>query len=117
MGQLKGKYTLVVLSNGDRAALEQTVANLALPVDRIVSAEQAGVYKPHPAVYRKAVEDLKLEPAQVLHVAAHAWDIRGAVAFGMAGAFINRPGLPYGDSPFPPTLEVPDLRELAARVT
>jgi 2-haloacid dehalogenase len=113
---LKGRYTLVALSNGDQTALEQAVSNLSLPVDRAVSAEQAGVYKPHPAVYRTAVEQLGLEPSQVLHVAAHAWDIRGAVAFGMRGAYINRAGILYGDSPFQPDLEASDLLELAARI-
>ena len=44
------------LSNGDRTSLGRAVANLSIPVDRIVSAEQAGAYKLHPGVYRSAVE-------------------------------------------------------------
>ena len=35
---------------------------------------------------------------QVLHVATHAWDIRGAGAAGMAGAYIDRYGIPYVDA-------------------
>ncbi|MFQ6026596.1 MAG: haloacid dehalogenase type II [Dehalococcoidia bacterium] len=113
---LRNGYTLALLSNGDLASLERAVSNMSIPVDRIISAEQAGVFKPHPEVYHTAVTELGLEPGQVLHVAAHAWDIRGARAFGMRGAYVNRAGIPYGDSPFPPDLEVADFRELAARI-
>ena len=113
---LKPKYTLVLLFNGDRISLERTVANLSIPVDQIVSAEQAGVYKPHPGVYRAAMEQLGLEPSRVLHVAVHAWDIRGAQAFGMAGAYVNRHEIPYGDDRFLPDLEVSDMRDLAGRL-
>ena len=35
---------------------------------------------------------------QVLHVAAHAWDIRGARADGVAGAYIDPYGIPYVDA-------------------
>ena len=58
----------------------------------------------------------ELEPPreQVLHVAAHAWDIRGARAAGMAGAHINRYGISYVDADdSQPDLEVPGLAQLA----
>lgn len=116
LDHLKTRYTLAVLSNGDLESLERTVVNLALPVDHVISAEQAGVYKPHPSVYRTAIETLGLEPEQVIHVAAHAWDIRGAVAFGMRGAFVNRAAITFDDSPFQPDLEVSDLVDLSTRL-
>lgn len=110
---LRGRYTLAILSNGDLASLERAVGNLSLPVDRVISAELAGVYKPHPAVYRVAVELLGLKKEQVLHVAAHGWDIRGAKTFGMLGAYINRANIPYGDSSLQPDVEVSRLTDLA----
>lgn len=114
--RLGSTYTLVVLSNGDLEPLRQTVANLSLPVEQVISAEQAGVYKPHPAVYQLGVSHLGLEPNLVMHVAAHAWDIRGAVASGMRGAYVNRDAMPFGESPFRPDLEASDLRDLAAKL-
>lgn len=113
---LKSRYSLAVLSNGDLHALERTVDNLSLPVDRVISAEQAGAYKPHPSVYRTALDQLGLEAGQALHVASHAWDIRGAKAVGMNGAYVNRNGFPYDESPFQPDLEVADLVGLAAKL-
>ncbi len=113
---LQGKLTLAVLSNGDLDSLERAVSGLAIPVSSVISAEQAGVYKPHSAVYRFAAENLNLPPNQILHVAAHPWDVRGAEAFGLLGAYINRASIPYGEAGPPPDLEVSKLTELAARL-
>ena len=116
--RLKGKYKMSVLSNGDLDALDRAVSGLGIPVDRSISAEQAGYYKPHAAVYQHAIKELGLPGEQVLHVAAHAWDIRGARAAGMAGAYINRYGIPYVDADGSQAdLEVPGLAELADRLT
>jgi len=54
----------------------------------------------------------------VLYVAAHAWDIRGARAAGMAVAHINRYSIPYVDADgSQPDLEVPGLAQLADRLS
>ncbi|NQW24586.1 MAG: haloacid dehalogenase type II [SAR202 cluster bacterium] len=116
--RLKGKYDLSVLSNGDLASLNRAVSGLGIPVVRAISAEQAGYYKPHAGVYQHAIKELGLPGEQVLHVAAHAWDIRGARAAGMAGAYINRYGIPYVDADGSQAdLEMPGLSELADHLT
>ena len=115
--QSLGKYQMSVLSNGDLDSLDRAVSGLGIPVDRAISAEQAGYYKPHAGVYQHAVQELGLPGEQVLHVAAHAWDIRGARAAGMAGAYINRYDIPYVDADGSQAdLEVPGLAELADRL-
>jgi len=112
------KYKMAVLSNGDLQSLDNAVNGLGIPVDRAISAEQAGYYKPHSGVYKHAIKELGVPGAQVLHVAAHAWDIRGARAAGMAGAYINRYEIPYVDSDgSQPELEVAGLAELADSLT
>ena len=118
LAALRGRFTLAVLSNGDLAALERIVSSLNLPVDRTISVEQADCYKPDLRVYRRAAELLSLEPGQILHVAAHAWDIRAAQTAGMRGAYIDRHRIPY--APFTgarPDLETATLPELAAILT
>ncbi len=113
----QGKYQMSVLSNGDLESLDRAVSGLGIPVDRVISAEQAGYYKPHSGVYQHAIKELGLPGEQVLHVAAHAWDIRGARAAGMAGAYINRYDIPYIDADGSQAdLEVPGLAELADRL-
>jgi 2-haloacid dehalogenase len=98
-------------------SLERAISGLGIPVDRAISAEQAGFYKPHTGVYRYAISEIGLRGEQVLHVAAHAWDIRGARAAGMAGAYINRYAIPYVDADGSKAdLEVSDLAGLADRL-
>lgn len=109
---LQGRFTLAALSNGDLATLERAVSSLGLPMDRVISAEQVGVYKPHAAVYQMAAENLNLRPEQILHVASHVWDVRAAKVWGMLGAYVNRHGIPYHED-VPPDLEVVDLKGLA----
>ena len=105
LAAMKDRYTLSVLSNGDLAVLERIVGSLAIPVHRTISVEQAGCYKPDLRVYRRASELLETDTTGILHVAAHAWDIRAAKVAGMQGAYIDRHGIPY--APF--TDEQPDL--------
>ncbi len=112
---MRERYTLSVLSNGDLAVLERIVDTLNIPVHRVISVEQAGCYKPDQRVYRKAIELLGVDAGNVLHVAAHAWDIRAARVAGMRGAYIDRHKIPY--VPFTderPELETTNLPELAA---
>ena len=54
--ELRDRYTLSVLSNGDLAVLQHIVATLNIPVHRTISVEQAACYKPDQRVYRKATE-------------------------------------------------------------
>ena len=111
----EGRFTLSVLSNGDLAVLERIVSTLGIPVHRTISVEQAGCYKPDLRVYRRAAELLEMDAGGILHVAAHAWDIRAAQAAGMRGAYVDRHGIPY--APFTeerPDIETVNLPELAA---
>ena len=114
--QSLGKFRMPVLSNGDLASLGRAVTGLGIPVDDAISAEQAGYYKPHAGVYQHVIKELGLPGDQIFHVAAHAWDIRGARPAGMAGAYINRYDIPYVDGS-QADLEVPGLAELADQMT
>ena len=87
---------------------------LSIPVGRAIFAERAGYYKPHTGVYQHAIKELGPPGEQVFDVAAHVWDIRGARVAGMAGAYINRYGIPYVDANYSqPDLEVAGFAQLA----
>lgn len=112
---MRDRYTLSVLSNGDLSVLERIVSTLNIPVHRTISVEQAGCYKPDLRVYRRASELLSTSAGEILHVAAHAWDIRAAQAAGMRGAYIDRHAIPF--APFTdecPDIETATLPELAS---
>ena len=84
---------------------------LGIPAHRTLSAEQAGCYKPDLRVYQYAAQALGLEPGQIMHVAAHPWDLRGAQAIGMRAVYINREGVPYAVGE--PDIETVTLAEFA----
>jgi 2-haloacid dehalogenase len=89
--RLRERYLVVALSNGGFALLTHLLKSQGLVFDAIVSAQNAGTYKPDPRVYRTAAELLDVAPEQMLMVAAHGWDIDGARAAGLRTAFVERP--------------------------
>lgn len=87
----KGLKT-AILSNGSRAMLDAAVAsaNLGDVLDAVLSVDEVGVYKPHPDVYRMAVERLGVAANEVAFTSSNAWDAYGASAFGMRVFWCNR---------------------------
>ena len=59
-------------------------------VDRHLSCEAVGRWKPAPEPYAYACEQLDLVPHDVWMVSGHSWDIGGATAAGMRTAFVSR---------------------------
>jgi 2-haloacid dehalogenase len=49
--------------------------------------------KPHAAVYHMAARECGVEPPALRLVAAHSWDVAGALRAGCAAAFVARPGM------------------------
>lgn len=115
--RLSKHYRLAILSNGDPDMLENAKPFTGFDFDAVISVASAGYFKPHAATYRRAAELLDTAPANIMHVANHAFDCIGAAAAGMKSAFINRRQRPYEDTPYLPDLVVPDLRALAAALT
>ena len=114
--RLRGAYRTVALSNGEPWLLDHVVERLGAPFDDIISVEQAGVFKPHPAVYRAAVTQLGAEPQQLMMVSSHSFDVMGARASGYRAAYVDRYRLPYEVSPYRPDLWVSDFDELAEKL-
>jgi 2-haloacid dehalogenase len=114
---LRRDRVTATLSNGHVALLVDLVRHGDLHVDCVLSAELTRAYKPAPEVYRSAANLLGLEPAELMMVASHPWDLAGARAAGLLTAFVDRP-LEYG--PGSPAREDPQadasvshLQELA----
>ena len=59
--------------------------------DAIISCEMIGTYKPHALAYQTAARWLNLDPAQILMVACHNFDLNAAHQAGMHTAFVRRP--------------------------
>jgi 2-haloacid dehalogenase len=91
LARLSARFPVLGLSNASRATLLRLNAWTGLRWHQVLSAEDARTYKPAPEIYRLAVDASGCRAAQVLMVAAHAWDLRGAQAVGMRTAYIQRP--------------------------
>ena len=113
--RLAGKYRLVALSNGEPDYLRHLADNrITFDFDAIISVEEGGAFKPHPAVYRSAARMLDADPSRIMMVAAHSFDIMGARACGFRGAYVNRYSLPYEDTiQYTPDIVVGDFNQLA----
>ena len=89
--RLKGAFTLATLSNADVSAVINISKRAGLAWDAVFAAEMAGVFKPDPAIYRMAATYLGLDPAEIMMVASHKYDIRAAGGLGFRTAFVARP--------------------------
>lgn len=113
LGDLKARYGLAILSNGDRDMLSNAAPYVGFEFDATISVEEAGYFKPHFATYGKAAELLGADPEHILHVANHPFDCIGAKAAGMQAAYIDRRRRPFGDTPHQPDIIATDFAELA----
>lgn len=82
----------VMLTNGSRANTEKLVRDNDIEhlVDDIVSVEDFNIWKPQTELYRQAVLKHACAPENALLIAAHAWDVHGAIQAGFHGIWIQR---------------------------
>ncbi|HET7481016.1 MAG TPA: haloacid dehalogenase type II [Rubrobacteraceae bacterium] len=95
---------LAALTNSTPEVAEAQLnhAGLAEKFERILSADTAKRLKPAAAPYRMAARSLGIDIRELRLVAAHAWDVAGAMRAGCAAAFVAR-------QPFDPLVEKPDV--------
>lgn len=90
--RLRRRYTVVVLSILNFSLLVDSSKHAGITWDGIISCEFIGRYKDDPLTYQTAVRWLGLQPGQVMMVAAHPWDLQGALRVGLRSAYVPRPG-------------------------
>ena len=109
---------LVTLTNNPPASVQQQLANAGLATffERSFSVDAVQRFKPAAEAYRSVAEALSLPIGQLRLVAAHAWDVLGALRAGCAAAFVARPGkvlYPLGPQP---DIAGPDFRAVAQQI-
>lgn len=108
-------FQMVALTNSPPAVAEEQIANANLKpfFSRIFSVDSVQRFKPAPEPYRMVARDFGVETNQLRMIAAHAWDVGGAMQAGCAAAFVARPGKALFPA-FPgPDIIGHDLREVA----
>ena len=89
--QLKERFVIAPVSNGNIALLVDMARHAGLPWDAILGAELARAYKPQPEAYLRSVEALGIAPGEAMMVAAHNADLVAAAELGLMTAFVPRP--------------------------
>jgi 2-haloacid dehalogenase len=88
-------------------------AGLAGYFERILSADTVGRLKPAPEPYRHAAAELGVPVGELRLVAAHGWDVAGALQAGAKAAFVARPGKSLDPLSPAPDLVGRDVLEVA----
>ncbi len=83
---------MVTLSNGSSTVADRLLqgAGVREAFERLLTVEDAGVWKPAARAYAYALEGCGVDPEDAMLVAVHPWDIDGASRAGLATAWINR---------------------------
>lgn len=110
--QLRRQFTLVIISNTEDDLIASNLEKLGVPIDHVITAEQARGYKPSLEVFRYAFNRIGADPSEVVHIGqGFEYDIVPACHLGLRKVWINRRGLP-GDQSYGPYAELPDLTGL-----
>ena len=104
MERLTKKFRLVALTNSTAEVAEAQLRNAGLRdlLEVAYSADTVRKLKPAPEPYRMVAERSGVPIGEVRLIAAHGWDIEGALAAGCRAAFVARPGAalyPHGAQP------------------
>jgi 2-haloacid dehalogenase len=110
--------TVVTLTNGsaEMSAKLLESAGLIRYVERTLSVDDAGRWKPSPEPYRHAAAALARPAHEIAMVSAHAWDIHGAKRAGLAAGWCSRLEGSYSNLFEPPDVSGPDLVAVADRL-
>ena len=119
LARLKSEgFHMVALTNSPPAVVDaqMAAANLQQFFTRNFSVDSVRKYKPGPEPYQMVARELGVQTNQLRMIAAHAWDVGGAMQAGCAAAFVARPGKAL--FPLFPTPDIvgKDLREVSEAI-
>ena len=117
--KLKSRYQLAVMSNVDDDLFAATAPKLGVAFDQVITAQQAGCYKPCMRMFQLAEDRIGARREHWLHVGQSIYhDVIPAQSLGIAAVWVNRPSPRPGAGAAKaaagePDLQVPDLQTLA----
>jgi 2-haloalkanoic acid dehalogenase type II len=109
---LQGRTRLAVVTNCSVRLGRLAAGRLKTRWDCVMTAEEAGFYKPHPEPYRRALDALGVPASEAAFVAGSGYDLIGTSAVGLRTYWHNRVGLKRPDRAPPPDLEASTLDRL-----
>lgn len=97
---------LAALTNSAQDVVDAQLENAGFTpyLERIMSVDSVCRFKPDPAVYRYAAQELGVDAHYLRLIAVHDWDVTGALQAGCKAAYLSR----IGATPHP-LATLPDL--------
>lgn len=120
LSELQGCFRLAIISNIDDDLFAATQPQLRAEFDQVITAQQAGAYKPSLKIFELALSRVGVPAHRVLHVGQSLYhDVLPAQSLGLATVWVNRPSARTGVGAVKaaegrPDLQVSSLAELAA---
>jgi 2-haloacid dehalogenase len=109
---IEGRTKLAIVTNCSRRLGRMAAGLLRTKWDCVITAEDAGFYKPDPRAYRLALQSLSVEPGAAAFVAGSGFDLFGTARVGLRTYWHNRVGLKRPDGAPPPDFESTTLDQL-----
>jgi 2-haloacid dehalogenase len=108
-------FRMAALTNSTAEVAEAQLEHAGLRdfFEQALSADMAKRLKPAREAYHTAAQRLGVQPADIRMIAAHAWDVTGAMRAECAAAFVARPNMVLDPSGERPDVLGSDLREVA----
>ncbi|MFL5861272.1 MAG: haloacid dehalogenase type II [Solirubrobacteraceae bacterium] len=109
---------VVALTNSVQEVAEAQLRNAGIDghFGAIMSADAVRALKPAAAPYRAVAQRHDVGIEEVRLVAAHSWDVSGALAAGAKAAFVTRPGMVLSPLGPQPDIIEPDIAAAVDRI-
>jgi len=111
-------FQMATLTNSAPPALAAQLNHAGLTefFERQISVEAVRLFKPAPETYRYAADELGVTIGDTRLIAAHDWDVTGAIRAGARAAFVARKGMVLGETAEIPDMIGPDLLSIAEQL-
>jgi 2-haloacid dehalogenase len=120
--ELQSRFRLAIISNVDDDLFAATQPQLGVEFHQVITAQQAGAYKPSLKIFELALSRIGVPAHRVLHVGQSLYhDVLPAQLLGLATVWVNRPSIRTGVGAVKaaegrPDFQVSSLAELAAQI-
>jgi 2-haloacid dehalogenase len=87
-------FRMYTLTNSSAPVIASQVKHAGIEqyFDGRLTTQALNIYKPHPRTYHCAANEVGVPIENCMLIAAHGWDVTGAMLAGMRAAFLERPG-------------------------
>ena len=109
---------VVALTNSVQSVAQEQLTNAGIRgyFDDVMSADSVMRLKPAPEPYQAVAAAFDVDTADVRLVAAHSWDVSGAMAAGCKAAFVARPGMVLSPIGRQPDIVGADIAEVVEQI-